>query len=670
MFQYEFFNKKKYHRAAVKGALPSDFLGLDDIELVRSSYWAEHCLECGEPLCYSTCAHFERRADDRCVRFPFGIRNSRDMFAAPYAAELQFGPWGKLETIVRPGVMEPAAFMALHDEWLGKCNGAAKRMRSVFTRGKYSVADRQRFDSDKYGASEAAGTPNMLATPQFLFQCYSFEAAAFTLFLEISDGPNPVFREAINVQPGFNQAVVDVSAVFPGDDTLRAKIYPENDYPAHIALLFNEFVALTPKAAGRLAGASQLAGKAAAAGQASGLASGQVSDGAPTPGQVSDGSPTASAAEASANTPSCGQAPAPAAKVKCVAWDLDNTTWDGVLIEADPETLSLRPGVLELMKALDARGIIQVVVSKNDEEPVLGVLKRLGVADYYVGTYINWDAKSINLTRAAADLNLGIDSFALIDDSAFERGEVHENLPQVRVYSEAVVAPVGGASSGAGVRAGTGMTELLTLPEFDVPVTADGAKRRLMYQTENKRKQAAQAGTGNQIDFLRSCKLRLSLGNVATPEQKQRSFELLQRTNQLNLSGKKCTAEEFDARLTDLSRAHLCGSCEDRFGSYGQVLYLEARLEGSTVVVDEFAMSCRVAGKCIEAALASALLAHFPGATGLELRGKKTSRNGLLCRSFGSAGFVDASVGDGLLLRLPSADALVNPSVVEVSFTK
>ena len=51
--------------------------------------------------------------------------------------------------------------------------------------------------------------------------------------------------------------------------------------------------------------------------------------------------------------------------VKCVVWDLDNTLWDGVLLE---EKVTLRPETLEVLGELDRRGILHSIASKNDVE--------------------------------------------------------------------------------------------------------------------------------------------------------------------------------------------------------------------------------------------------------------------------------------------------------------
>ena len=51
-------------------------------------------------------------------------------------------------------------------------------------------------------------------------------------------------------------------------------------------------------------------------------------------------------------------------KIKCVVWDLDHTIWDGVLIENDD--VQLKENVVDVIKELDRRGILQSISSKND----------------------------------------------------------------------------------------------------------------------------------------------------------------------------------------------------------------------------------------------------------------------------------------------------------------
>ena len=80
-------------------------------------------------------------------------------------------------------------------------------------------------------------------------------------------------------------------------------------------------------------------------------------------------------------------------KVKCVVWDLDNTVWDGVLIEDGPDRLTLKPGISDVIKELDRRGILQSVASKNDYDHARPVLDRFGLAEFFLYPQISWGAE-------------------------------------------------------------------------------------------------------------------------------------------------------------------------------------------------------------------------------------------------------------------------------------
>ena len=115
--------------------------------------------------------------------------------------------------------------------------------------------------------------------------------------------------------------------------------------------------------------------------------------------------------------------------VKCVAWDLDNTLWDGVLLE--DENVTLRDGVREIVETLDGRGILQSVASKNDPERATAKLREFGLNDYFLYPQISWNSKASSIRNIAAALNIGLDAVAFIDDQPFERDEVNFSLKEV-----------------------------------------------------------------------------------------------------------------------------------------------------------------------------------------------------------------------------------------------
>ena len=629
MFEYEFYVPEQYTpRPRVTEPVPADFLPLDAIAAVRSLTWGEHCLECSAPECYSTCPLYEARPDGNCRRLTFGMRDADDFQGAPMHAEMQYQRWGKVQGIVGQTVDAPDAAVATDVRQRAQVYAPptkAKSLKQVMLpvyRLVHSVAGGRKGAPIAEGGTGDGKQP-ATATPYFLLQAYSHDDAPFGFLVEVTADEVVVSRQRIVLNPGYNQSVFDISDGMSADGRLRIRMYPENDLHARLTFLFAGAVQFTPEAL------ESTVAEALTPAESQGVASEAPAQGAP------------------------------AAKVKCVAWDLDNTMWDGVLIESDPESLQLRPHVLDVMRALDERGIIQVVVSKNSQSDVVPVLDRLGVSEYLVRTYASWGPKSQSLAQAAKSLNINVDTFALIDDSPFERGEVEYHLPMVRVYEDTIAIPADPADAAT--------APLFSLPEFDVQVTADGRKRREMYQTEAQREQVMEEMHGDRAEFLRHAGMTLTLAEPRSEAERTRAFELLHRTNQLNLAAGNYEHDAFMASLDSGEGISLVGSCADRFGTYGLVLFLHAHTEDDTLVIDQFAMSCRVAQKMVEPALVKALLDRFgPGeAPRLEMRGRRTERNSLLLNSFKDAGLREQP-GESLVLSLDAAADLQNADVVDV----
>ena len=59
--------------------------------------------------------------------------------------------------------------------------------------------------------------------------------------------------------------------------------------------------------------------------------------------------------------------------IKCVVWDLDNTLWQGTLLEDC--SVYVNDQVVEIIRTLDGRGILQSIASKNDHDHAMGRLR-------------------------------------------------------------------------------------------------------------------------------------------------------------------------------------------------------------------------------------------------------------------------------------------------------
>lgn len=560
MYQFYYSDKNKISKTAEYKKNIADVFTIKEI---RTAVWEEHCLECAAPACFGNCAHYIPRSDGRCMRFENGIYVSHNENGiCGEAARVKFRKWANMMTVVYPDWNTPDKYAALTsvNAKLGK--GFEKLLGSRLpVKAKWEsirTAEYARRMKLKNGGNESL-------PDAFIFHGYSFYDKPFRLVIEIFDSSVSVAKTSTEIDPGENLTVIDAS-VF-GSKALSAghilKVYPENDIEAEIEILACDFVK----------------------------------------------------GERVTNE-------TPAEKVKCVVWDLDNTLWDGILIETEnAEDLRLKEGVLDTIKALDAKGIIQSAASKNDEAQAMEVLKKLGVDEYFIYPQIHWNAKSGSVRTIASSLNIGIDTFALIDDSVFEREQVASVLPSVRTYDI------------------KNLPSLLTLPEFDVPETKDGKNRRLMYKAEEQRNILKNSDNSDTVEFLKKCNLRLDIFTPAEEEDILRCFELVNRTNQLNMSGLKYTKEQFNAMLGKDGVTNFAFSCQDNFGSYGIVGFGQYKIENDTVIFTEFAMSCRVAGKYVESALFSRILENAGCNKGI-FSVNITKKNALLRNTLSDIGFI------------------------------
>jgi methoxymalonate biosynthesis protein len=264
----------------------------------------------------------------------------------------------------------------------------------------------------------------------------------------------------------------------------------------------------------------------------------------------------------------------PSAVVKCLVWDLDETLWRGTLLENDD--VHLDPPVLEVIRGLDARGILQSVASRNEHDLALAKLEELGVAQYFLAPRIGWGRKSTSVREIAAEFGFAESAIAFVDDNPAELAEVAYHLPAVRCYS---------ADMAAG---------LLELPEFSpASVTVDASRRRELYQANINRERVRSAFAGTDDDFLRTLDLQLRITR-ATPGQLSRVAELTLRTSQMNATGVYFSEGQLLELLDDPRHEVLVATLSDRFGSHGAIAVV--LLEKRTAVwhLKLVTTSCRV----------------------------------------------------------------------------
>ncbi len=277
--------------------------------------------------------------------------------------------------------------------------------------------------------------------------------------------------------------------------------------------------------------------------------------------------------------------PDAAPKIKCVVWDLDHTLWDGILLEDGH--VALRPGVVDIIRTLDQRGILQSIASRNTHDHAMQKLEALGLAEYFLYPQINWNSKADNLRTIAQKLNINLDTFAFIDDQAFEREEVNFSLPQVLCIDALNVHTV---------------PDLPRMhPRF---ITDDSARRRQMYLSDQQRNTVEESFTGPKNEFLATLGMVLTI-TPAREEDLKRAEELTMRTHQLNTTGDTYSYEELDRLRQSDRHLLLIAGLEDKYGTYGKIGLVLIERGASVWTIKLLLMSCRVMSRGIGGALIS-----------------------------------------------------------------
>jgi FkbH-like protein len=326
---------------------------------------------------------------------------------------------------------------------------------------------------------------------------------------------------------------------------------------------------------------------------------------------------------------------------KLLIVDLDNTLWGGVVGDLGWENLSLGghdhvgEAFLDFQRAIKSlrnRGIVLAIASKNEESIALEALTKhpemlLRPADF-AAMRINWNDKAANIAEIAEELNLGLQSVVFIDDSPIERARVREALPEVLVPEWPDDKTLYASTLGE-------------LNCFDAAyVTGEDASRSEMYATEAQRKQS-RASVGSVEEWLLASQTVVKVEEFGDANR-ERVVQLLNKTNQMNLTTRRLSAQALENWLQQDNRKLWAFRVSDRFGDSGLtgILSLEIR-SGSAFIVD-FVLSCRVMGRNVERVMVACAAQHSAALGLKELHAEylPTAKNKPCLAFWTSSGFV------------------------------
>jgi FkbH-like protein len=194
----------------------------------------------------------------------------------------------------------------------------------------------------------------------------------------------------------------------------------------------------------------------------------------------------------------------------------------------------------------------------------------------------------------AAELNIGLESIVFVDDNPAERALVAHELPEVAV-----------PDVGSDVTAFPEVLERERYFEAHTIVPDDVA--RSSFYSSNAQRTAYRMEFSSYGEFLASLNMTAEIERFC-PMYLDRITQLINKTNQFNLTTRRYTDAEVEAISRDPAYISLYGRLTDRFGDNGLVSVIIGRVGGGTVELDTWLMSCRVLKREFELMMFDALV--------------------------------------------------------------
>jgi FkbH-like protein len=317
--------------------------------------------------------------------------------------------------------------------------------------------------------------------------------------------------------------------------------------------------------------------------------------------------------------------------------DLDDTCWKGVLGEVGVDGVSWEldghgqiHGIYQqFLHALSERGVLVGIASKNDPTLVHAALRHPDIhlpADSVFPIEASWRPKSESVTRILKAWNISADTVAYIDNSPMELAEVKAAHPEL----ECILFP---EHAGAVIKLLDRLRDLFGKPSLSEEDRIRSASLRNTTVFEG-----AEPNSSNSYEeVLRQAGARIYF-RVTTHGDDLRALELLNKTNQFNLNGRRYSDTEWRNYFRQHGAVLLTAAYRDKFGPLGEIAtVLGRKLTDRCLIVDAWVMSCRAFSRRIEHRCLQYMFQQF-GLTTIVFDWVKTPRNEPLCEFLGIFG--------------------------------
>ena len=325
---------------------------------------------------------------------------------------------------------------------------------------------------------------------------------------------------------------------------------------------------------------------------------------------------------------------------KCLVLDLDNTCWggvigddglDGIHIGTETAIAESYTSFQKYAKELKQRGVALAVCSKNDFKNAKegfdhpdSVLK----FDDFTSFKANWNPKNQNILDIAKEINIGIDSLVFIDDNPVERDVVSSQVPSVAVpnVEDDVIHFIDHIDR-------NGYFEPITLSVDDI--------NRNKYYEGNKKRLTEQATFQSYDEFLVSLDMTAEIKSFSSVYL-DRITQLINKTNQFNLTTKRYTAGEIENISTSDEHIKIYGKLTDKYGDNGLIAVSIGSIKKRQCHIDLWLMSCRVLKRDMEFAMLDELVKQCTEKSVSKIVGYyyKSTKNNMVSNLYEKFGFI------------------------------
>jgi FkbH-like protein len=310
--------------------------------------------------------------------------------------------------------------------------------------------------------------------------------------------------------------------------------------------------------------------------------------------------------------------------------DLDDTLWRGILGEVGIEGVSwdldhhsqMHAFYQRMLGALAVEGVLLGVASKNERCIVESAFSRKDFAlspSVFFPLEVSWGPKSEAVARILKTWNVGPDSVVFVDDSPLELAEVKALHPQV----ECIQFPT---KNNAAI-----YDLVLRLRDLfgKSAMREEDSIRAQSIRRSNADTDAYEAALATPTRFLEQVEAEMIFNFDKTPLD-PRALELVNKTNQFNLNGKRYTEASWHKYVLNSASFLLRVSYTDKYGPLGKIAVVAGRQDEGKIIVDTWVMSCRAFSRRIEYRCLEELFAKFD-VDEIELDYSRTDRNSPMC---------------------------------------